>query len=297
MTAVRHLAGGIDGSRIAAAAFEHHVSVWDVRTREHVSTVRTILDFGGDRLAMHPSGKSVAAAAYNRHGLAAYDAETGAPAWTRPDVRQLQRIGFSPDGRHLFAGSDARPCLVLDARTGETVDSLRGVRAVYASPLDALRLLDGKHPEVRTIEGERRFTIPRESFGTLAVAFSPAAVCISEAAGPVRCLDLASGGEVWRYVPPSGRHVVAMAHRPADGRFAAFEWAYSGGGGASLVVLDGEDGAEISRGPAGSSNVATFALAGEILVTVDGTLIRTRDGGVEDTLPLARDFPPRDSKP
>jgi hypothetical protein len=32
MTAVRHLAGSIDGSRIAAAAFEHDVSVWDVRT-------------------------------------------------------------------------------------------------------------------------------------------------------------------------------------------------------------------------------------------------------------------------
>jgi WD40 repeat protein len=293
VTAVRHLAGTIDGPRIAAAAFEHHVSVWDVRTRRHVSTFRTILDFGGSRLAMHPSGEWVVAAAYYVDGLAAYDAETGEPAWTRCDLKKLQIIDFSPDGAGLFAGSDNKPCLVLDARTGETVDSLRGVRAVYASPFEPLRLLDGPRPEVRTAENERRFRIARESFGTAAVAFSPAAVCISEAAGPVRCLDLASGGEVWRYVPPAGRHVLALAYL-ADGCFAAFEWAYSGGSGAGLMVLDGKDGSEISRHAAGSSHDATFALAGEILVTADGKLIRTRDGGVEDTLPLGRDFPPRE---
>lgn len=292
MTLVRHLAGSADGSRIAAGAFEHHAAVWDLRTREQVSAFRTVLDFGGDRLAIDPAGRRVAAAAYNRLGLAAYDADTGEAAWTRADVKQLQRIAFSPDGRQLFAGADVGPCLVLDAETGDTLDALRGVRAVFASPFGPLRLLEGKRPEVRTAGGKRVFPVTREGFATLDAAFSPTHLCIAEA-GPVRCLDVASGGEAWRYTPPPGRHVVRLAYRAADGCFAGFEWAFSGGGGASVIVLDGEDGSELSRHPAGSSHVAVFAMAGELLVTADGGMIRTRDGAIEDTLPLGRDFPPR----
>ena len=49
---IQHLASSRTGDCVAAAEFEELARIWDVRTFRHVSSFKTILDFGGQRLAI-----------------------------------------------------------------------------------------------------------------------------------------------------------------------------------------------------------------------------------------------------
>jgi hypothetical protein len=106
----------------ATATFEHDVFVWSLRRRERLAVLRTILDFGGRRLCLVPSGRSwlVVAAAYHVHGVCAYH-PTGRVLWERRDLKRAQVVTTFQDdgGRWLLAvGKEDGPLAVLDALTG-----------------------------------------------------------------------------------------------------------------------------------------------------------------------------------
>ena len=56
------------------------------------------------------------------------------------------------------------------------------------------------------IRGAKDSRLPNLSFALLDAAFGPDRLCLSEAGGPVRCVDCRSGSEIWRYVPPKETH-------------------------------------------------------------------------------------------
>lgn len=125
---IRHLAASHAGPRAAAATFQSEVEIWDIASGQRVSAFDTVLDFGGRRLAIGPDGDWCVAAAYHVHGIACYDTASGAERWRRKDLKKCQYVGVSCDGRRIYCCFDERPCFVLDASTGETLESLRGVR-------------------------------------------------------------------------------------------------------------------------------------------------------------------------
>ena len=71
--------------------------------------------------------------------------------------------------------------------------------------------------------------MPKLSFAVLDAAFSPDALCLTEAAGVVRCVDLELGIERWRYVPPKSHHLIFLSYNHADHSFYGTQWMYESG--------------------------------------------------------------------
>src|SRR5688572_27084899 len=138
---IRHLATSWSGSVIAAGQFEHTIHIWDLATASRLNTFATILDFGGTRQAISSDGKKCIAAAYCVEGLAAYSTSSGAETWRRKDLKKAQNVTISLDDRQVYACFDERSCQVLNIETGKTIKAWPGVRRVWESPYQPLRLL------------------------------------------------------------------------------------------------------------------------------------------------------------
>lgn len=200
-SAIRELAASRVSTRIAAAFFEHTVQVWDVGAGERLAEFETIFSFGGCRVTMAPSGELCVAAGWtrgSRGGVACYKAASGTLQWHRTDLRQTQRVHFSPSGTTIWHVPETGPATRLDALTGDTLDNITGLRDIYESAYcDGLLLEKRKSDYVLRVHKDLR--IPRLAPSILDVAFSPDALCISEMGGVVRCLGVSDGGERWRY--------------------------------------------------------------------------------------------------
>jgi hypothetical protein len=235
-SAIRTLTAAQRAPIIAAARFERSVQIWDVDTGQHISEFDTVFDYGGNRLALDPDGKVCVAASWKkgkRGRVAAYDTQSGRVLWQRPE-RGSPGLRFSSNGAAIWYRVGCHgPVWQLDSRTGETLTVLRNVEQVFDSPFAS------HHVEARRdtflLKSATEFRLPRLTFAVLDATFSPNAFCVSESRGPVRCINCVSGDERWRYVPPSGSHVVRLFYSEGDHCFFGVEWPYEYGGPAVLV--------------------------------------------------------------
>jgi len=125
---------------------------------------------------------------------------------------------------------EGQPVLSLDINTGSTLGSLRTICDVFDSPFTQHVLQEPRERDRNlAIVGSATLLVPRSSFAILDATFSPDALCLSEANGPVRCLNLDTGKERWRYQPPAGNHVLRLSYQ-ADQSFYGVQWAYERGG-------------------------------------------------------------------
>jgi outer membrane protein assembly factor BamB len=260
---------------VAAGAFKGQVEIWDISTAARLSSFPTVLDFGGQRLCLDGPGARCFAGAYHRAGAVAYDAADGNVVWSRSDIKRVQHMSRSADGS-LFIGVADGPCQVLDAVDGKTLEKLRGVRQVFESADGTARLLDKNIPIVE-LRGGRSFEVRRTTFAILDVAFGSSTLCLSEASGPTRCLDLEDGREVWRYQPPQGEHVLSIAYGPSAGAFLGVSLEYERTSSHTLVRLgSGNDFCRLAT--LGQPAVAEFCLSGEALLLDDGRLLTASTG-------------------
>ncbi len=281
-SAIRHLSSPYDGPRIAGAEPEYTVYVWDLKTRKRVSVFDSPLDLGGRRLAINPRGDMCAVASYTLGGLACYASDTGEVICIRDDLKKLQLVSYSPDGKRLYCGHATGPLTVLDAETGADLARYRSTENVYSSPFQPLELLEmrGKGPhELRDFAGNRIAKIARTTFAILDAAFGPDRLCISESGGPVRCLDTKNGTELWRYTPKPGRHFLTLAYSPKSAAFHGVEWSYMKGGKKRLVRLDAALGKPTLVATfSDSSATEVFCSRGEALLTSEGQFIDVNTG-------------------
>jgi outer membrane protein assembly factor BamB len=224
------------------AAFEHNVEVWDLLNRCLVGSFPTVFDFGGSRVALSDELDVLVAAAYTRHGLFAYRPGSGERIWERRDLKRVQTLTLSADGTRVFCGREGFPCEVVDIKSGETVERLRGSDRVVESPWDPARFNDRLKPAIETLFGDTVCAVPRLTFAFLDATFAPGRLCVSESRGAVRCLSIASGHELWRYQPPSGAHVLQLAYRADDDSVVAVEWSFEHGGPRKLLSFSAADG-------------------------------------------------------
>ena len=274
---VRQIATSYTGPVAATGAFASTVATWDLTTKARLATFESVLDFGGRRLAVDEAGARCATAGYVTGGLVCSSAATGSVTWTRADLRRLQFVGFSCDGRRLFCGADERPCLVLDAATGHQLEVLRGVRRVWESFFTDAMLLDGARLKLTARAGRSIAPIERTSFGVLDATFGPELLCISESGGPVRCVDVA-GREVWRYGPAPGRHVLKLAYTGEMGCFVGVEWPYEHGGTKVLRRFSATGGEPRTVAELGKPAEVAFFAAGTRLLTSEGHVWDTING-------------------
>ena len=279
---VCHLAAS-EGSRVAAGAFEGLVEVWDVSTPARLGSFRTVLDFGGRRLCLDRLGTRCFAGAYRQACVVAYDVADGHVIWSRSDIGRVQKMSRSTDSM-LFIGVEDGPCQIVDSADGKTLEKLHGVVQVFESPAGTARLLDRKTPVVE-LRGGRSFEVQRSSFAILDVAFGPSTLCLSEAAGPTRCLDLDDGREVWRYQPPQGEHVLFLTYCSSVDAFLGVSREYKRTSAYTLVHLGpGENLCHLAA--LGRPVVAAFCASGEAVLLDDGRLLTASTGELIRNVPL-----------
>jgi outer membrane protein assembly factor BamB len=218
MERVQHIIPSSGNGRVVLGRFEHDVEIWDLGTRKQYAAFTTHYDFGGHRVALSDELNLLFAGAYHRYGLSAHDALTGQIRWVRKDLKRIQVLALSADGRRLFCGREGAPCEVVSGVDGATHARLNGTRTVWESAYEAVALIDRFRPVLQGRAGDPRFRLPSPKIGFLDVTFTPGRVYLTESGGVVRCLATETGDELWMYDPGEGTHVLSLSYRPSDGR-------------------------------------------------------------------------------
>ncbi|MFZ4508990.1 MAG: WD40 repeat domain-containing protein [Fimbriimonas sp.] len=234
------LATSRDADVFVTAREPNEVTVWDLADMRPMRSFEAPIDLGGRRLALSPDGAACFAGTYYQYGLAAYEVATGQLIWQRRDLKKVQVLQLSPDGSRLYAELDGRALTELDAATGETKNTLRGVKEIRESPFANIQLRAARRLEVRTTNGEKLLSFPRENFAVLDATFSETMLLTSEAAGELRCFNLDTGAEAWRYALADS-HALRVGYHEERGLFSAVVYRYNSDGKTWLVrfAMDG----------------------------------------------------------
>jgi hypothetical protein len=295
MISVRHVVPSSTGIYVILAALEHNVEIWNVATTQRIAAFRTIFDFGGRRLALSDQAGILVAAAYIRYGIAGYAMTTGEVLWQRRDIKASQVLSLSPDGSVAYCGLECGPCAVLDVKTGETRQRLRGVKAVADSPFEPVSLHETTDlPELVGGSEPLYVKLAREQPGDklhptliLDTAFAPGKVFTTQMGGSLRCfttLDLPylRAGELWRYDRfKHGWGVCGVAYRPADDCLVGVAYAVADTTAQhKLLTLDVHSGKVLRSLFVSATWRFDFCLAGRVLVGSDRSVISTLDGSL-----------------
>lgn len=228
----------------AAAKFEKTVHLFRLGVAESITTIQTIMDAGGHRLAVVPEVDCLVAGAYHRHGLAGYSISSGELIWSRKDLKRVQSIENDRNG-NVLCFLEGKGGVRISPENGVTVESHRGVKKMFLS-----RFKDGIRFEVardyRVIAQGVTSKIEPLSFAVLAAAFSGDCLAISESGGPVRVFELDGVTEIGRIQPPRGSHFLSLNYCDDLKLFGGVLWDFNSGKEMSLVHFD-RLGSEVRR--------------------------------------------------
>jgi WD40 repeat protein len=270
MLAVWKLVTNRAGTILAFGAYEHTVVLWDLQTFSRQRTLETTFDCS---LALNDDGSILYTTAVRWKGVAAYCTSDGSELWRRTDLGG-RLIRISKDQRLLYCFGK-KSCETLNRLTGKSKRLFRGVHDLWECPTDEILFLEKKGRfDIQNSETKAPRKVARCSFGTLDVAFSSDRIFVSESGGPLRCLDLHSGKEVWRHVPPANEHYLQIAFSTSTHRLVTVRWNYSCGGPYQLFHFRPESGDH--------SHVADVESDGDVLFCLDGTVLVSRKGRVYD---------------
>jgi hypothetical protein len=276
-SAIRILEAATHVPIIAAALFERTVQIWNWNTGERRCEFDTVTD-GPSHLSLSPSGECLVAANWRKGkhgGVACYSARTGEKLWHRLDIRRSGRVRFASNGVSIWCGIRGSPLQQLDALTGKTLASMRAVEEVLDSPYSDHCLVI-RRQQIR-IKGTKDIIVPKLSFTVLDAAFSRDTLCLTEAGGVVRCIDLVLGLVRWRYVPPQSHHLIFLSYNHVDHCFYGTQWMYGRGGPYMLIRLQEGTGActEVCRLNAYPD---CCCFGDDIVVTSSGDVVSLQNG-------------------
>jgi WD40 repeat protein/tRNA A-37 threonylcarbamoyl transferase component Bud32 len=208
-----------DGRRLAAAANDRSLRVWDTTNGRLLVRAST-----GDwpmeaTLAYSPDGRHLAGALQNGK-VRVWDAETGREVFTLAGHRtQTQAVTFSPDGRHLAAVGSDTTVKLWDAATGKEIEPLRGhtnwTTAIAYSP-DGRRLASGAMDMTviiwDTSTGRAIVPLRWHTGGVTSLAFSPDG----------KRLAASGGGTVALWDTVTWQHVLTLRSGQTAQQYLAF---------------------------------------------------------------------------
>ncbi len=293
---VNSVAFSPDGTRLASAANEGTIRIWDAATGQEICTLKRLPNVGS--VAFSPDGRWLAAR-YQIHDEARrrdvagevqfWDAATGRERRTlrAHDAGSISSMAFSPDGKQLVtAGTvlDAAGKVVAaevrfwDMDTGREIRALRGHtgsidgmayspdgrRLATASPDQTVKLWD-------VIAGRELRTLARLRGAVHGVAFRPDGRQIASASedGTVKVWDAATGQPVQTLRGHTGS-IGVVVYSPDGARLA------SAGGDRTVRTWDAETGQELLaiRGHRGQVIHVAFSPDGRRLASAssDGTV-------------------------
>jgi len=262
----------------AAGQNENIVTVWSFREQRKISEFKTILDFGGFRLAMPSYSDLIISTGSWSRGVTSYTAEHGDILWSRSDLKNIQQVcDLSNNGLPLIGiGLDSGSYHILRVDTGEDHFKLAGVKNIYASPFEPFYLLvdSTRHIHLSTLRLPSIWEHPFNSFGMLHAAFSPEQIAFSEAGGCVSCFDF-YGTKLWEFHPQADHHVLRLVWDIALQRWLAIDWNFKSGGTKHLFEIDIEGTARPLMS-LGNCQQAEFSSDGTYLIISTGKVISTQ---------------------
>jgi len=278
---IRHIAISPHGDLVALGEFENMVYVYNINKLRKVSEIKTILDFGGKRLAV--SKKMLIAGSWYG-GIVAYDIIKKSLLWQRKDLKKVQILKFNFKQDKIFALFNNESLQILDSKTGKTIEKIRNVINIYENPADSeILILKEKKisPNILKPYNVATYSLKRKEIisdvedsyrGVLDLEFLPRGFVVSEVGGNLkiylrRKLFL-------EYKPKKGTHILKIGYNQAMKNLYWIEWPYEKGGYKKLVEFDISKG-EIKRTKILDKNSSTeeFALNSSILIISTGEII------------------------
>ncbi len=281
-SAIRHLAPAWQGDIVAAAEFEHAVSLWNVATGEKVSEFETVMDYGGRRLALSQSKSACLAAAYHIYGLACYNTPAGDLRWERKELKKVQRIVVTPDEEFACCCFATGPCQVVDIATGETAYSVRGLAYIWFHPQNKYRLYQSRSYKLTVVHQDdtKAFSIAPAS-KLLDAAFNEKYLAITQMGADVLVFDLSSGERLALHKQPTGQHVLRLSGMPDTDDFFGVQWSYQKAGLKRLIRFSPNTAEHEVICDIGTASEAEFCYGGRTLLTSDGDVVDCKTGRIE----------------
>ena len=286
---IRQIAVSESTPFFAVGAFEHDVTVWDYSQRRKVAELKTILDFGGERLAIsNREPPLLIAGAYNRYGICAYNlSPVGAVAWWRRDLKKPQMISVSERLGLISSSFDDAALHILDVTTGDSIRKFsRKASECYFGPLDDEIILAESFGEVwsasiKTGRVMHRFPVQR---GALHVAQSEDHILISDLGEtddntkpiiqttPARLLCYSRDARLlWQADAATLAHFLRTAWCPELSLWFAVEWPYVYGGPSKIKAFTPEG--KLAHEATIGDVITVFFLQGRCLVTSNGEVL------------------------
>ncbi|MBV8756677.1 MAG: protein kinase [Deltaproteobacteria bacterium] len=265
------LAFSPDGTRLASASEDAHITVWRVADGTQLATMT--MEGALRSLAWSPDGTRLAGGSYEST-VAVFDAATGtALAHMKGHKDSVESVRFDRSGKRVLSGSRDNTAIVWDATTGKPLATLAVANHIVEaqwSPDDHLIATRDEHGDITLFTGEGMFAaLLAGHTGSLSeVAFSPS--------GP----QLASVGldgdlRLWHLDPTPA--LVTLAPPPA----AMWRGAFSADG--KLAAVTNDDG--IVRVYTVATGVLAYELTGHtkkintVAFSSDGHIVTAGEDG------------------
>ena len=211
-SAIRELVTSNSSPLLAAALFEKNVQIWDVVSQTRVSEFSTVFCAGARNLALAPGAELLVAGRSCSNGkIAAYKVPSGEKLWERK-LPYPSSLCFQSSGEYVFCVCNNNYVMRLDIHTGITLEIMKGVSRYLEGPYgDLLTVSSRKRADpFRSIARGGTFDIPKLGFALLDAQFSPSSLCLTEAGGPVRCINCVDGRLEWMFNPGPNSHVLRL---------------------------------------------------------------------------------------
>lgn len=282
----------IVASPITPVSDHYPVDVWSLAGPKRLSRFDSVLDFGGRRLALVTEADRavVVAAAYDRLGVAAYDATTGDLLWRRADLKRAQSVTSA--GRVVTISFDRGPTQVIDGLTGQTTATVRGARAVWHGRDRSLAAahVTGHVALLDTPSWTEVWRRRVHGFSVLAAAIAPHGLIASDvvdlgvgARSGARCAvygyDL-SGHLVAHYQSPPSANCPALAWDDEAREWVGIESDVNADAPDTLIRWSPDGDVLMRMSLRGALHKYWFLPSGRLVISDRAEVIDTRDGQV-----------------
>ena len=270
---LRTIAFSPDSRWLAAAGLAQKVFVWDVQGGRLSGVYTEHQARGAWAVAFSPDAR-VASAGGDRK-VAVWDPVTLKTTWSSSlaPAESAYWIAFSPDGRRIYAPSMTNTLTVLDAATGNRLNSISGLENVLdglaVSPDGRLLALCQKVKLSVRRAGDLQEVWQQPGLPVRCAAFSPDGkwIATGDQDGAVRLWEVASAGRVRRTLRGHAASVSGVSFNPDGSRLV------SCGFDGQVKVWDWRAGVELLTLPAPGGGMlwhAVFSPDGRMIAAAGG---------------------------